>query len=314
MSQYFFVYIKDTSDQECQVLHCDPGYCFGSSCFKCNDGYYNQELNCHKCPDYCVTCFGSSQCEKCISGRHGSVCQFHCSLGCKNSTCSKDSGFCTEGCKHGYIMMSGNCQSCPRNCVGCAAIVACTECKEGFWGDVCQYNCHGCNTFGCGQKTNCTYGCIDGFYAHIIGENQYECTECPMKCQKCTGPDSCSACKTGYWGNNCTYLCNVNCKGLSCQKSDGFCVQGCKNGYYSETCSETCPLGCATCQNEDNCTTCVKGKYGNMCDQPCSENCFRDICFRNNGTCKTGCKVGYTGDKCFTGMSIFCVIVVQYYM
>ena len=291
-------FITDTSDQQCQVQHCDPSHCFVQSCTKCTEGYFSYNMKCSNCPDECTMCTGSNHCEECVSGRHGSACQFHCSVGCREAVCSKDSGFCTEGCNDGYTMKAGNCLKCPINCAKCSNTDTCTMCEEGFWGPMCQYNCIGCGTLGCGTKRNCNEGCKDGFFPQITGANQYECVKCPTNCESCIDQNSCGMCSIGYWGVTCDTVCNVNCKGQICEKTNGACSDGCVSGYFSADCLQECLPGCEACHSRNTCTNCLSGQYGDVCDMSCSENCLGDMCFRHNGTCIYGCVAGFKGATC----------------
>ena len=280
--------------------HCVTDSCFGIICTTCEDGYYVDENTCHKCPDDCTICSSVNQCEVCISGKQGPACEFNCSSSCKHGLCSKE-GFCTEGCKEGFLMTGGECQSCPNNCKLCTSMEECITCDTGFWGEVCQYACVECNTAGCGQIDDCINGCLGGFYANEIGPGHYTCLPCPEKCQTCDNAYICNSCNANYWGNNCQNNCHTNCKAGTCDEINGLCTKGCKNGFYGDTCSDRCMSKCTTCESGAECSTCAEGKYGQACELECSDTCFRNTCYRDNGTCSHGCEAGYYGDTCLDG-------------
>ena len=292
--------ISDKVPSDCLDPNCAEENCFGSECTYCKDGYYLDAYQCHKCPVFCTKCSSNTQCKECKLGRHGQICESNCSVSCRDYVCTKDFGFCTEGCNDGYTMVGGHCIDCPRNCTSCSSMELCTKCRVGSWGDICQFDCLGCNTTGCQQNIHCTHGCGDGYYVQIFDSQHYSCVSCPEGCQKCTDSTSCITCEVGHWGTNCSYRCNSNCRDRSCSK-DGQCNRGCEKGYYGSTCSERCPEGCDSCLTKNTCIACITGRFGSMCDQSCNLNCFRDACDRDNGTCLYGCDVGYSGDMCEQG-------------
>ena len=299
-------YVSDEVEEECHVLHCSPGNCFGRICVLCILGYYVENFECHSCPDNCSKCSTSRRCEDCKPGTYGSTCQNNCPSGCKNNTCSAESGFCLEGCRDGHTMAGGQCVNCPITCVTCSTLDQCKDCKPGFWGSVCQYNCRECNGSGCEQNIACTKGCMDGYYVNTFQTNEYECIQCPEFCLECVHNSSCGTCHPGYWGNTCERRCDINCNNDVCRKDNGHCFEGCKNGYHGNKCEERCLTGCEKCHSKDDCETCAVGRYDEMCTNVCNEHCFRLICDRLNGSCTYGCSAGFTGDTCDTGQVKLC--------
>ena len=133
--------------QYCQ-LYCPLG-CIDILCDKdsgkcsrgCRPGYYISGEDCSRCPDHCTRCSDSEYCTICDSGYYGTDCQSACPLTCQNQVCDKERGICTEGCKEGYFFNDTVCISCPQKCTGCTNQNSCTECKTGYWGDLCQQEC-----------------------------------------------------------------------------------------------------------------------------------------------------------------------------
>ena len=234
---------------DCDINHCDPAYCSGSSCIKCEDGYYLSGTHCYDCPTFCVTCTGpatctecvrgrygfecdytcsalctdcisSSQCTECIPGRHGPYCQFYCPLGCIDILCEKESGKCTKGCRHGYYKRHDDCLQCPEHCAKCIDSVSCTECFPGYYGLMCENMCHpSCIHQLCDINFgNCTEGCSDGYY-----KSGNSCETCPDWCAKCITSSTCTECTTGRWGIQCQHHCPAECSLCS---TEGTCIDG----------------------------------------------------------------------------------------
>ena len=48
----------------------------------------------------------------------------------------------------------------------------------------------------------------------------------------------------GFYGENCSIPCPVNCQGTICDVIEGTCLGGCASGYLGEMCSEGNITGC----------------------------------------------------------------------
>ena len=102
--------------------------------------------------------------------------------------------------------------------------------------------------------------CQPGYYPEDEGCNK----ECSDNCEdkmSCNNKDgSCSGCKIGWYGNNCTDVCSDLCKRRQCTQN-GVCTE-CIEGYFKDRndnlCKE-CPLNCSTCINNTHCITCKDG-------------------------------------------------------
>ena len=118
------------------------------------------------CENTCTDCISASECNECIPGRHGDVCQSFCPLGCKDIACDKISGKCTKGCRPGYYLDQYDCTECPDQCTKCLNSSYCSQCKPGHYGLMCEKPCpEGCKENICEMDTgNCSVGCADGYH------------------------------------------------------------------------------------------------------------------------------------------------------
>ena len=227
---------------------------------KCEDGYYITDTSCSDCPSYCtkcsgpydctecvhgrygttcentcrITCIGCSdfsECIGCIPGRYGSYCQFYCPLGCIDILCSKDTGRCIKGCRHGYYQNAEDCVHCPEHCERCSDDSHCTACASGYYGSYCEKTCPvSCINQLCHKELGyCTDGCTEGYYSDAAS-----CYVCPIRCRNCVDGQTCTECKTGYWGAVCQFDCPVKC--TKCTK-DGECIHGelCMSDFITNT-------------------------------------------------------------------------------
>ena len=236
-------------DPDCDISNCDREYCIGTSCIKCQDGFYLSGTHCFDCPSKCTKCSGpstctecskgrygpeceytcnsvctdcvsSSQCTLCIAGRHGSFCQFYCPLGCIDILCEKDSGKCTLGCRHGYYLSHDDCMRCPEHCSKCENEHHCNTCQPGYFGSFCQYHCpESCADQLCNKQSGfCSDGCKDGYF-----ERNLTCQRCPAWCVSCRDEEECYECQAGRWGTRCQNDCPDDC--YSCTRQ-GQCIDG----------------------------------------------------------------------------------------
>ncbi|XP_078327432.1 uncharacterized protein LOC111114402 [Crassostrea virginica] len=138
-------------------------------------------------------------------------------------------------------------------------------CETGRYGFNCSKTCNHC-------KNNETCN-IDTGHCDISG------------CAINYSPPLCKACADGFFGDNCTGICNSTCD--SCNKINGSCDSGCHPGWKGSYCNEEC----------DN------GTYGKECKASCGHGLNQEPCFHINGTCLTGCESGYLGDLCLSPAS-----------
>ena len=167
-------------------------------------------------------------------------------------------------------------EPCPTNCKStCQQNRRCHECKDYYYGDICDKACSNCKN-GCDRSSG---DCVGG-------------------------------CNTGFWGVRCDQLCSPNCVLNSvvgvCKQSDGSCDR-CVQGYWGSqcdwTCYSTCRLngrtGTACFQSIGGCDYCTAGWWGNTCQNRCSDQCTTDTCNKADGGCT--CKPGYKPNTCVNG-------------
>ena len=237
------------ADSDCSVISCDPAYCTGRNCIKCEPGNYLSGTSCYPCPHDCTECPGPSTCQECVRGKYGTMCESSCRI----------------------------------TCLDCVSDSQCTQCIPGRYGQYCQLNCPlGCIDILCDKDTGkCLEGCRHGYY--ISGE---ECRRCPEHCTRCLDSNHCTSCVSGYYGTDCQGVCQSSCQNQLCDKDSGSCIEGCIDGYFFEDNScVSCPHRCAGCVDRYTCTECKTGYWGNQCDQDCPSNCLRCA---NGGQCISG--------------------------
>eukprot|EP00054_Salpingoeca_dolichothecata_P025242 m.174900 g.174900 ORF g.174900 m.174900 type:complete len:1022 (+) comp25288_c0_seq3:249-3314(+) len=253
--------------------------------------------------------------------------------------------YTTESCRVGDILLGvgsntkcSDCDSCASGfftsnpCANGSALVlgqntACAQCTTCLpW----QYELQACDQgsiYTVGSDTNCT-NCPQG---NCFSQDHVRCT---------TAKDiTCLSCQNGFWGFNCTSICNLAPQGANhcsinsttlpdgapgfygCdQKSGAFeqCLAGCQPGWTGATCSSECALAgnCAvsdlvrTCDQNTGipteCLICKAGFWGADCSLECSLGGCAQVLACNQSTGEdrvcNGCQDGYFGDNCqFTG-------------
>ncbi|KAL4221615.1 Eukaryotic-type carbonic anhydrase [Mactra antiquata] len=294
-------------------------------CYECKDGYHNGSSTSCLCPINCQQCTSTTQCTVCYPGWHGTMCQSSCPPNCKDQTCRKSDGMCTDGCitesfvgddcnECGSGLYGNNCSLiCSTNCKDQMCRKAdgyCTNgCRDGRYGTKCNLQCSAfCNESKCHQTNGTCYECISGKY-NLHCETDCKSDTClNNKCNRssglCTigcsgnfilGTDYlCQTCKAGKYGSTCENDClSRNCKNNACNRSTGTCMDKCNGNYV---------LG-----SDKLCETCIAGKYGQDCNIDCpSGKCLNNRCDKNNGKCTNGCitqyYVGEYCDNCTIGL------------
>nr|XP_034322788.1 receptor-type tyrosine-protein phosphatase kappa-like isoform X2 [Crassostrea gigas] len=87
--------------------------------------------------------------------------------------------------------------------------------------------------------------------------------------------------REGFYGENCTEQCPINCQDRRCDINTGHCLR-CVLGYQGPTCNQECQ----------------QGYYGAGCLESCSVNCYLTSCYKESGHCDRGCSLGWTGNSC----------------
>ncbi|XP_078320200.1 uncharacterized protein LOC144621259 [Crassostrea virginica] len=86
----------------------------------------------------------------------------------------------------------------------------------------------------------------------------------------------------GFYGENCSTPCPVNCQGTNCDVIKETCLGGCASGYIGQMCTEECA---------DN-------TYGQECMKVCSNCRDGEPCNHVNGSCPNDCERGTYGVEC----------------
>nr|XP_022308467.1 receptor-type tyrosine-protein phosphatase T-like [Crassostrea virginica] len=147
--------------------------------------------------------------------------------------------------------------------------------------EICEIEVYGCSqnckTFECDTHGECSKGCVTGFWRQNCS------SECPVNCygKNCDMQGHCSNCSIGYWDYNCQRQCPAKCAQYICKQQNGVCSNGCIQNWDAETCDR-----------------CDDSHYGPDCSYECSVNCIHNTCNNYTGSCTQGCKTGFYGDFC----------------
>ena len=281
-------------------LSCEKceGICYEGICsHDCTTGLYLQEKVCHKCPDNCISCRSGTDCDQCIAGYYGSICQY-CRECEQDEDCFWNECYveCTVGSYFNDDVME--CFQCPLNCISCTNDTFCLQCQPGFLGTACEHDCTPCPGY-CSKETGCYGQCKPGYYL-----NKTECVNCPTECLSCMNETHCITCQDDRFGSRCQYPCR-GCE-TTCDKDTG-CTGLCSTGYFlneyhallssssrlAVTVCEECPEGCTSCKTTSECDECQDGRWGKACQQPCNTECFQNRCHKESGVCiGAPCKLG----------------------
>ncbi|XP_055999715.1 multiple epidermal growth factor-like domains protein 11 [Ostrea edulis] len=109
---------------------------------------------------------------------------------------------------------------------------------------------------------NITAGCPDGYYRN---ETSGTCSVCRPGY---IGPNCSVSCGEGFYGTGCQQQCSSSCS--ICNIIDGSCPKACRPGYIGPNCS----------------VSCGEGLYGKGCQQKCPSSC--SICNIIDGSCPKG--------------------------
>ncbi|PIK40735.1 putative tyrosine-protein kinase [Apostichopus japonicus] len=176
-------------------------------------------------------------------------------------------GVC-DNCYNGGVCddKTGRC-ICPPGFMGANCLTACNDDQFGL---TCEFRC---TSDGCKGLQFCLldpYGCSCG-----AGWKGLDCL---------TVPD---VCPVGYYGPNCTSICNCR-NGDQCDTMTGECPnQHCGPGYMVLLASVTCQ----ECQGD---------YFGQLCQEEC--HCVEEACNKLNGQCCGHCKPQWVdASQCLVG-------------
>lgn len=292
---------EDTSSCNTLCLGCEDSICLyckdlngspsGSTC-NCPTNYYafnyiSSTSYCSKCPETCLTCDSTNECQSCIS-EHAEVNEFgncECNLGYY----SLDS-----------LVNADSCSECYFTCESCEEYPKCSTCKTKYAN---PDSVNGCSCPSNSTENNSSCECSDGYYISYHSST-YRCNECHSTCLTCnqTGKLGCLTCQPGL------------------NYTDGLCACD-QSFYWNGTNCESCEENCEICTSGSKCNQCVSGfylNYQNHCEKNCSvssyydgEDCVlcKNLCYEcdengclkcsqnselENGVCK--CEQGFSGD------------------
>lgn len=314
---------------ECNISNCETCNLKGTSCTKCNAGYYLSSGSCVACPAGTISSAGATECTPCAVGTYASgtgntlcrACEAgyyagntgssSCTL-CRANTYSNARASTCSACGSGKYSAFGSssCSNCPGNCKTCSNGTSCSECESGYVWSSTQGQC--LNASLCSEVCVAGSGYQGGFnnaikmiceYCPTV-ENGY-CTGCPSA--DCIKPSTCPAgrvtCKPGYHRNASTC---VACERGSYQADDNTsrtdCML-CETGKYTAgtgstsctSCNTLFPVTGGTCTKCDSsgCTaaTCPTGSVLDTASQACVTSSCNPGEYMVNGVC-TMCPAG----------------------
>ena len=291
----------------CDKLCSSHGQCNDKRCV-CESGWTGAHCEMVGCPGLPVGCSGHGDC--------GAKLRCFCYPGWADSDCNRP--VCPHDC-HDRGSCTAKSDSTDTYC----------QCKEGYFGDACQFECiHGNVTDGrclcqkcysgqrcdsmCGGVGNCTAQgtCDCGFEG---GRGEF-CIEpgCPgLYNTDCSGHGKCLTSPAAIMG---VCMCYQGWRGKGCETADcpqdcnnrGICdtqfeipqCRNCNKGWMGVACEERCngtqyPMNSGLCVCNDNCT------HGLHCESVCNNNigvCINDHCDCSNTA--TGVNPGYYGRYC----------------
>ncbi|XP_071851434.1 uncharacterized protein [Apostichopus japonicus] len=233
------------------VRSCPSNHWAPPTCYGVCDNCYNGGI----CDDETGRCIcppgfmGANCLTACSDDQFGLSCEFRCT---------------SDDCK--------GLQFCLLDPYGC-------RCGAGWKGLDCLTAC-GSSKFGasCLQECNC-----DGTCDRFTGS-------CSGSCESGWGGFNCQipdVCPVGYYGPNCTSICNCR-NGVQCDTLTGECPnQQCGPGYVV-------PPASVTCQE------CQGAYFGQLCQEEC--HCAEEACNKLNGQCCGQCKPQWVdASQCLVG-------------
>ncbi|XP_060578377.1 multiple epidermal growth factor-like domains protein 6 [Ruditapes philippinarum] len=324
---------NDRCDQRCIVDDCRECTVPASTieeCTSCDAGFYGPLCNLH-CGDKCNGVKGFDTCD------HGGNCLFGCKppysgAKCQDQDCpfknckrcdvsSHGNTYCWQ-CDSGYhwdenreqcVRCSEYCKNGPRDCDSYTG--TCPECKNGWFGSKCLYQCNIANCTTCAHKKDQVIckSCNNGMYPEADGFSCKPCDDrhCIGECSRNTG-ECFNGCQKGWFGKDylCDRYCTIsNCEICSLSYHRNVVCSKCNKDYYVE--NKMCAKCPATCRNscEDHSSDCVggclDGYYGDQCEMRCNPHCLNNTCVASTGHCD--CEEGWYGYRCDRDCPIHCI-------
>ena len=162
------------------------------------------------------------RCTSCPPTKWGNLCDKECTPTCLSNNCDRRVRMCNT-------LLDNACVKCPENCRRCTSLMSCLECTPEKYGSTCHHNCvtalprmqplqNATRTIGCGNCAVSATGItgitrarravkiVDGCRA-VPWRNEtiarMAITYCPVNCNSCVSPESCTSCSHGYRGETC---------------------------------------------------------------------------------------------------------------
>lgn len=233
-------------------------YFEGLNCSFCIDGYYKYNETCINCPENCdkevqLPCNKETgNCNKCKNGYYNDKCDLECDNKCKDKICIKDNGKCVDCIENYYKDINGNCTECPTNCFSkCNLEEGCSECSFNY-GKWCNLTCpSNCLENKCEKNSGFCLNCKNNFYGKICNES---CFGCKDNCIKDNGECINHNCNFNYFGSgNCNKKCSSKCIG-GCDLFNGFCNKCSDKNYFGNDCQFNCDF--KECNDDDRIDCC----------------------------------------------------------
>ena len=287
-------------------------------CIFCNDGYFlpndTNKQKCVKCPDGCLSCYGSTDnifCSSCKSCYEliNRKCQLLSNLGELIEMCLdcdyNEIPFCSKCQSNAYLNKDKKCIICGQNIAKCHEEnneIIIDECEAGFYisGKQCLKYCIKGSTYQCltckkpPENIDECEECNMGFFMPKDSIDKTKCEKCTeIGCLKCSGTienNVCTECHEDYklYEGKCIKNCEIgeNEKCLKCDKNEGRnnrCSE-CNSGYYLPEYSsdennniicKKCPLDCLECHSNYDNQICTKCENNYLLkDGKCIKGCY----------------------------------------
>ena len=179
-------------------------------------------------PEVVITC--TNNCQEC---KNESYC-----LICKSGTLQLN-GSCLSQCPESYVALSSSCVKCGSNCTECNQLLECAKCNSTFFLN--------------------GVSCVEACPSDKVADFNRKCITptCKNNCGSCHG-DACYTCLQGYYLNNKTKECTLNCSSISAIKNNICYECGVHNDVLTfvnnDSCVEKCPLNSYGDLNTLKCT------------------------------------------------------------
>ena len=221
--------------------------------------------DCVSCSSGCATCFNSTFCLSCQSGRYftNSSCEI-CPSECQECDGASSCSLCYQG----FYLSNNTCLSCYEMFVGCVScsVSECFACSLSM-GHFLYANgsCGYCESSipNCQQCHNQSL-CISCHFSSYLAFNNtcLPCSDSLTHCQSCANSSYCDICEGGFYSSNgaclaCPLGCDICSSNTTCLKPSAHYI----TVNSSTTFCGTIIPGCYKCITASICTGCISGYY-----------------------------------------------------